>query len=710
MSSISLFKHAKDNESKKTITIVDFLNSIKFGEWKDVVNTVREEPVKEKRRALKEKVPCVTLSGIFQKRNEHKLISHSGFICIDVDDYTDKSGIIDDKYTYACFDSVSATGFAVLVKVNPSKHKDSFRWLQKYYFETYGIVIDPAPQNVASLRYVSYDANLEINEKSKLALTLTIPKKQPVSLPIILSDNEVGAYVQEVVSRGIILAHDYDDYITLAFSLASGFGETGRSYFHSLTHAHEKYDSKHADKQYTIALKDKGQPEKKASIGTFYYLLKQAGIEVKPTNNRAVQIAAIAKKSGRTKEGVTKQLIEINGVKEDTAKALVDEVFSRNDISLKTISADPERLIESLSEWMIQNFSIKKNSITRKLEIDGFELSEEKLNTIFLQARSAFNTPNVNFDLINRIVRSELIPVFNPFDEYVKLNSWRSSAGNIHKICCSINSDTPMGGIWVQKWMLGIIAAFKGYPVRYMLTFLGKQFTGKTEWFRRFLPAALKKYYGESHFDRGKDDEIMMCQKIIILDDEMGGKSKSDEKLLKELTSKDVFTLRVPYGRGNEDMKRLAILCGTSNDQHVINDRTGNTRILPIEINSIDFEVYNSVDKDELFMELYRVFESGAEWQLSKSDFEALTETGKNFETINFERELILKFFTPTTEKGLVERMTATDIKNHIETHSRQQIKSMSHFGRELSGVFGRSKQSKNDGKFLYSVIKIPLA
>ena len=84
--------------------------------------------------------------------------------------------------------------------------------------------------------------------------------------------------------------------------------------------------------------------------------------------------------------------------------------------------------------------------------------------------------------------------------------------------------------------------------------------------------------------DAGKDDDLLMTQKLIVMNDEMGGKSKQDEKRFKELTSKAIFSLRAPYARNNEDFKRLAVLCGTSNDKEVINDPTGNTRILPVEV------------------------------------------------------------------------------------------------------------------------------
>jgi len=190
------------------------------------------------------------------------------------------------------------------------------------------------------------------------------------------------------------------------------------------------------------------------------------------------------------------------------------------------------------------------------------------------------------------------------------------------------------------------------------------------------------------------------------MDDEMGGKSKDDEKRFKELTSKSVFSLRAPYARANEDFKRLAILCGTSNSADIINDRTGNTRFLPVNVISINHDLYNSVNKDELFMELYHLFDENFEWKFTKTEFEMLSEISQEFENINYERELILKFFKPANEGGISEKMTATDIKNYIEMNSKQQIRNLKVLGLELKRLFGNSVLVKNLGR-VYDVIKI---
>ena len=227
----------------------------------------------------------------------------------------------------------------------------------------------------------------------------------------------------------------------------------------------------------------------------------------------------------------------------------------------------------------------------------------------------------------------------------------------------------------MKKCFLAIIAAYDGNPVRSVLALVGGQNSGKTEFFRRLLPAKINKYYAESKLDAGKDDEMLMCQKLVVMDDEMGGKSKQDERRFKELTSKNIFSLRAPYARYNEDFKRLAILCGTSNDSNVTNDPTGNTRILPVNVLSIDHELYNSVDKDEFFMELVRLYESGFEWKLNKEDLAGLRTVSEEYEVMPFERELIQKFFkSASLGGGYYEYLTSTESKEYIETNTRQKI------------------------------------
>lgn len=698
----SLPPKGEPHKASGSMSILEFLNKIKYGHWKQLVEPIRAEEDKKRRDMLKKGLVSVTISGVFAERLESKIIHHSGYIAIDVDNYTDKSQILQDPYTFSCFDSVSAKGFVVIVKVDPSKHKESFRWLQKYYYEKYGITVDPAPQNPASLRYVSYDDKMFLNEKSKISKSLPKELPKPKTLAVILTGDKIDEYVAEVVQKGIDLAPTYADYLNLSFALVDGLGESGRNHFHSLCSVSPKYNDRHADKQYDIAIK---RGKTGVTVGTFYHMLKQAGINIKPENNQTVAAAVMAKKNGKTKDAVIQQLISVNNLPVSTAELLVEQVYERSDITLQTISADPEKLIETLINYIGTTHDLKRNAITRIIEEGNSDLTEERMNTIYLRARSVFNTPNITFDLVSRTIKSEFTPTYHPITDYINKNDHRTSTGNLDKLITTIQTNSEMAPMLIRKWCIGIIAAYKGYPVRSLLALLGGQYTGKTEWFRRLLPADLKKYYGESKLDAGKDDELLMTSKLILMNDEMGGKNKHDEKLLKDLTSKDVFSLRAPYGRHNEDFKRLAVLCGTSNEIEIMQDPTGNTRIFPIEVISIDHEVYNSIDKDELFMELYRLYEEGEEWKLTAEERERLKALSKGYEGIQFERELLVNFFKPSTEQGFVEELTATQIKNYIEQNSRQQIKNMKLFGGELRKYFGDRRQAKGIG-YVFKVIK----
>lgn len=690
---ISYWISVKDTKKDFERTSVDeLLNRIKNGYWKDQVELVRSEQDEARKKQQKAVLPSVTIGGVFNERKEQGLEKHSGFICIDVDNYTDRSKINDDPYTYALFSSVGGNGFAVICKVDPLKHKESYNFIAEHYFLNYGITVDPAPKNVASCRFVSYDPDLFLNTKSKKSKYKIEKKRLPKNISIIVPKTDIGELVNQVTKS---VADDYHDYLALSFSIAVGFDNDGREYFHKLCSFSDKYDPAQTDKQYDIALKRTGTG---ITVGTFYYFLKKGGADLtKYNSDKAISSVKLAKRMNTPKVEVVKELAREKNIDENEALEIVNEIFERNDMDIRH-EGGAENMIINCSNFILKRFNIRKNLISRKYEWNGIPMYDKEFNTVFLECRMTFDDKSITFDIVNRIIQSVAIPEYNPFFEYIEANKHRISTGNIQKLCDSVKSNTSLKDRFIRKWMIGIVACIYGNPVRSVLALTGGQNTGKTEWFRRLLPSALQPYYAESNLDRGKDDELLMCEKLIVMDDEMGGKSKQDEKKFKELTSKNYFSLRAAYGRYNEDYKRLAILCGTSNDHQLINDSTGNTRILPIEVVSIDHALYNSIDKDDLFMELHRAYTNGEVYNLVETELSILNEVGRSFESIPFERELILKFFEIPYNRG--EWLTATEIKDIIETYSKQRILSMKKLGSELKQTFGNPMFKDRSNKY----------
>ena len=160
---INLFKAG--TQSSKPIQEIEFdnyLSNVKNGLWQDDVLAYRTGNFD------KQKLPCITTSGIFSERKEDKLLQHSGFMCIDLDAKDqlvkfDIELIKKDPYVYALHQSVGGFGYAVFFKINPEKHKETYTGLEKYFLDNYKLIVDPAPKNVCSLRYVSYDPHLFLN-------------------------------------------------------------------------------------------------------------------------------------------------------------------------------------------------------------------------------------------------------------------------------------------------------------------------------------------------------------------------------------------------------------------------------------------------------------------------------------------------------------------------------------------------------------------
>jgi predicted P-loop ATPase len=356
--------------------------------------------------------------------------------------------------------------------------------------------------------------------------------------------------------------------------------------------------------------------------------------------------------------------------------------------------------------WLRHNYNLRRNIITRKLENDGQVLDEINLNTMFLDAKVLFDA--LTFDLFCKILFSANTPQYNPFLEWFAARKEITPVGVIDEFFSCFNTNGDDIEYFGKKWLISIISSIHGIHSPLMLIFAGEtQGTGKTEAFRRLLPKELQTYYAEiSPGMKDTDFNIMLTQKIIVMDDECGGKSKKDAIHIKSMLSKQIFTVREPYGKMNVDLSRLAVMCGTTNDLAILNDLI-NRRLVPIEIISIDFDRYNAIDKELLFMEAYHLYKSGFDWQIAGNDIARLSGHTEKFEEYSMEYELIQKFFMKP-KGALTGELTATEIKMILENKSGIKTVSLVKLGMELKRMGYIKKSMKFGGKTkrLYPIVE----
>lgn len=284
--------------------------------------------------------------------------------------------------------------------------------------------------------------------------------------------------------------------------------------------------------------------------------------------------------------------------------------------------------------------------------------------------------------------RAELFSIeYGPLPEGVKY-----CGGNIKALANCIVSDEEDGSIvfdpnynehFVTRWMVNAVGGIFGYVNPLVLILIGeRQNTGKTHFFRNFLPEYLKRFFAETKLDDLKESDLAMKmhENLFVFDDEMSGRTKQDQKRLKYLTSVNQFTIRKPYQRTMEKVNRLATLCGTSNDMYLIADPTGNRRLVPLHVVKIKHEEYNQIDKEALWMEAYLLFrqwEANRSWELKKDDITFLNENTQCFQSIDRDLELLMHCFEvpqPGDWGGTTADLTASQIASHIEIQTRQKV------------------------------------
>ncbi|MCP4501151.1 MAG: hypothetical protein GY822_14425 [Deltaproteobacteria bacterium] len=678
---ISIFKNVWENRDGGQTSIPEFINNIRFGEWKDQTIKINQESDKAKRTELKKSLPYVTISGLFTHRKKDGLVKHSGFMCMDFDDVDDVNEafkiVCNDPHTAHAFKSVSGRGLAVLVKINPKRHLDAFQGLERYYANKYQLVIDKSCKDITRPRFVSYDPNTFSNSDA-IKFEHYIPKSERnVKLPrVVTGENDMDFIMDQINENCVDLTGgEYHRWLELGFAIAEKYGESGRTYYHAVSQFSSKYDTKVCDKQYNHCTGNNGNG---VTFATFLFHAKNAGLAiVSPETKHIAAVAMMGKKAGRGLNEVINTIKSVDtDINPETVETISEEIFKRNDIG-KEMELEK---IPGLELFVSSNYDLRRNEVTQFIECNGDEIDTIFTNSMWIKSRKEYDD-KVTKDELNALIHSDFTPNYNPIHEFFERNTHVSASGNIRRLADSIKSPTGAGNDFVftmlKKWMVGIVASAYGKHSPLLLVLVGGQNTGKTEFFRRLLPEPLRRFYAESKLDREKDDEILMTQKLMILDDEFGGKTKRDSKRLKELTSKQQFTLREPYGKKNVTLNRLAVLCGTSNDEQLLNDSTGNRRIIPIEISSIDHQQYNAIDKMELMIECYMEFKAGFNYELDRDDISLLNQSTKKFEQVVPERELLMKYFKHpeyANNAGGVEYMQGMEIKAYLERITQQRL------------------------------------
>ena len=164
---------------KAKLSIAQVIELVKSDKYKSVITKIRETTNKPERTELKKKLDYITPGGTFSKRANNKLVQHSGFLHLDIDNLDKKQlkavkhSLISSDYTHICHLGPSGNGFKVWVRIPIVSDNVTYRSFYESVLKEYNLPnnLDTQTKDISRACFMSHDPEIYHNPNSKIYST-----------------------------------------------------------------------------------------------------------------------------------------------------------------------------------------------------------------------------------------------------------------------------------------------------------------------------------------------------------------------------------------------------------------------------------------------------------------------------------------------------------------------------------------------------------
>ena len=173
---VTRFCNATTAMPQRDDALSDVLEEIRNGHHQPQIERLRELVATDRSAYAeqKKKLPAFTMSGTFSYRNAAFLITHSGFIQVDLD-HLDGPALAAtrekakrDPHVAFGFVSPSGEGLKLGLRIDGTCHWSSFDAVEQYFYDKNYPEIDITVKDVCQLCFVSFDPELFINTNATI--------------------------------------------------------------------------------------------------------------------------------------------------------------------------------------------------------------------------------------------------------------------------------------------------------------------------------------------------------------------------------------------------------------------------------------------------------------------------------------------------------------------------------------------------------------
>lgn len=597
---INYFEHLKRVKAIKEMDILEVFYSIKEGKYSKIVAYLRSLSIDKYKEERILKLPCFSISTTFKgSRSNENATEHNGIIGVDIDDIDNPEEVIDklkkDEYILCMFISPSGRGVKVfyLTEATIETHSLFINQCKKRCDELTGIVSDSQVKDISRVCFVSDDPELYLNEDARVlkytSISLdneSIDPSSGVSLDQIeLFTNKITTFrkgnrngfltmfVHNCNKQGVN-QYDVENYCTKFIQSDFDFNQirsTIKSVYSNYSH---EFGSK---KNSPAILNTASLPEFKIGNKVIYEeVLKFIG------DNYVL----VPEK-------------EIFFYKNPDGEIDYTRTINRSDLRLKIRDMGANSSVSEFSDWM------KSEAI-------------RKITAMHLFCDQVSKTDWDGVDYISMLVKgANLEGDFNQ---------------NLHLI---------------KKWLVtayvfGMRGIDAAVPVRshsrvVLVLFSHERAMGKTEFFRSLgMSSKFEEVTGIDGFDvyselsgNTNDDkrgyQLLLTQNLLLNIDDIDDVVINSRGEIRSDISKDTISIRPLYSNSTTNMKRRAAICGSTNHNEILRDNDENRYMIFSLRGRMDFEILNSIDYFQLWVQARDEFlKKGQDTLFNHDDLEAI--------------------------------------------------------------------------------------
>lgn len=340
---------------------------------------------------------------------------------------------------------------------------------------------------------------------------------------------------------------------------------------------------------------------------------------------------------------------------------------------------------------------------------DPFRILDDRMeNSIWMEMNELGYACNVK--MIQNLIYSDFSSSYHPIREYFKeLPEW-DGTDYIRILADSVRTNHQ--SFWtecLERYLVGMCAAATQDDVvnhTVLLLCSEVQNIGKTTFINNLLPPELRTYLSTGLINpNSKDDLAKIAQSMLINLDEFEGMSGRDLNTFKDLVTRKVISIRLPYARRSQNFPHTASFAGTCNYQEILHDTTGNRRFLCFHADSIEFIKINYT---QLYAQIKHLLNTpGYQYWFTQEDNNRIEKNNEDFIFHSPEEKLVLTHIRKPERFEKVQYLTVSEIAELIRERTGYQysIGAKIQIGKVMVKHNFESKKGRNGRRYAVFVI-----